>query len=309
MDGERFDAITRTLATGGSRRTLLRAFAGAIGASLAGVGTALGAPRCKRTGQRCKSNADCCPDTNGNLCAANKTCQPCPAETPTLCGTQCRNTDTDAGNCGACGERCPTGASCVGGGCVCPSDAPSICAGKCVDKSDDNLNCGSCGVQCFGDSTCVNGGCRCFYDGQHIDDDGLCTCEGTTCVSSDDCCNDFYTGRFMCTAGQCTACTPPTFTVDDPATALPCCDGAFFPLGNTGSIYICVSQCESDEDCVGFQICPDDPSTSPRYCGCPAGMSIDGIGGCSCTGTACTQDADCCAGFACDNGYCFEPTS
>ena len=68
----------------------------------------------------------------------------CPSTASTLCGRSCVNTATDAANCGACGETCTGGRSCVGGQCVCRSgylptpvgggDPICACAGSCRES-------------------------------------------------------------------------------------------------------------------------------------------------------------------------------
>jgi hypothetical protein len=73
------------------------------------------------------------------------------------------NLQSDANNCGACGNACATGESCCGGRCAntqndvnncggcargCASGArPGCCSGSCVDLLGDD-NCGSCGHAC-----------------------------------------------------------------------------------------------------------------------------------------------------------------
>src|SRR5690349_18887612 len=66
MDGSRFDELSRFMAERPSRRTVVKAMFGAIAGSMASVGAALGAPRCKRVNQACQTTADCCPGPNAN---------------------------------------------------------------------------------------------------------------------------------------------------------------------------------------------------------------------------------------------------
>ena len=69
----------------------------------------------------------------------------CPAN-EVNCSSVCVNTQTDANNCGACGNACTNGQSCVSGSCtvVCPA-GETACAGQCVNIQSDRNNCGSCG--------------------------------------------------------------------------------------------------------------------------------------------------------------------
>ena len=93
MDGHRFDGLTRTLAGGTSRRQVLKLLAGGVAGGLrpacSRAGSSGAAPRCKRVGQRCHTNADCCPEQNQTICSATSgQCEACPAGT-SLCGGQC----------------------------------------------------------------------------------------------------------------------------------------------------------------------------------------------------------------------------
>ncbi len=67
------------------------------------------------------SNANC--GMCGRACATGQSCQlgvcatnPCTTG-QTLCGTVCRNLQTDAANCGTCGNVCATGRTCIAGVC------------------------------------------------------------------------------------------------------------------------------------------------------------------------------------------------
>ncbi len=108
VDGHRFDAITRAVATGGtSRRSLLKLMAGSATAgllALVGVGAAEAAP-CRSPNARCGKGKN----------------------------SICTDLSSDEANCGACGNACGTGQMC--------------CNGTCVDPSD-RCNCGACGNTC-----------------------------------------------------------------------------------------------------------------------------------------------------------------
>ena len=84
----------------------------------------------------------------------------CPAPN-TVCGTTCTNVQTDANNCGTCGNSC-NGGSCVGGKCDCSTAAGlTLCGTTCVNLQTDASNCGSCGHQCIQGVGCVDGLCQC----------------------------------------------------------------------------------------------------------------------------------------------------
>lgn len=81
----------------------------------------------------------------------------------------CINTSTDPSNCGAIGNRCAQGESCVSGVCLCGSSGggscttgQACCAGACRDVSADPMNCGGCGVACLVNApNCNSGTCGC----------------------------------------------------------------------------------------------------------------------------------------------------
>jgi hypothetical protein len=230
MDDRRFDDLTRRAAT--SRRGVLRALAGAAGAALLGVGGLDAAPRCKRKGQRCQTTTDCCPAENGTVCAANKTCQPCPAATPSLCGGQCVDKSDDNLNCGACGNACFGGSSCVNGACQCPADKPHRCAdgscqaccanadcatpddpnavfrccgNACVNVLHNDINCGECGNICGPKMFCRD------FD---------CSCSGNPCFGDSSNCCDLH----VCGPQEtCVPCNPEGESCAQGA----CCDGLF----------------------------------------------------------------------------------
>ncbi len=77
MSQERFDELTRALATGVSRRQALKIFAGGVMLSLLGVGRVSAGRGCRRPGQKCTLSydaerfpvGDCCQyDNRGYFC-------------------------------------------------------------------------------------------------------------------------------------------------------------------------------------------------------------------------------------------------
>ncbi|MFO0630996.1 MAG: FG-GAP-like repeat-containing protein [Polyangiales bacterium] len=84
----------------------------------------------------------------GNKCLCNS---PCP--------DGCADQSSDARNCGACGNRCPEGATCVEGRCACPTGRVP-CGGRCVDPASSVAHCGACGRACAPGQGCYDGTCR-----------------------------------------------------------------------------------------------------------------------------------------------------
>jgi hypothetical protein len=125
-------------------------------------------------------------------------------------------------DCGACGNACAPGATCVSGTCTC---APSACScaapaslceaeGVCADLALDPRNCGVCGDACSADQHCASGSCQCPA-GEASCGGGRCTslasvascgtC-GAACTGSDVCGFDPHT--FASTSVTCVAaCT------------------------------------------------------------------------------------------------------
>jgi hypothetical protein len=138
-------------------------------------------------GYRCPAGQSC---KNGVCSGAVSPCtsghvgQFCDATQGTICcpGGGCTDPRTDAANCGACGQACPSGQLCIGGnckttsctkespgsGCVTGANVGQCCDDVCADTSVDPANCGTCGTKCPGSETCRAGHC------------GLDSCESST---------------------------------------------------------------------------------------------------------------------------------
>jgi hypothetical protein len=81
----------------------------------------------------------------------------CPAG-QMVCGDACVDTQSDAANCGGCGNACAAGQNCTSGVCECPN-ASTLCGGVCVDAQSDTANCGGCGNACAANEFCSAGSC------------------------------------------------------------------------------------------------------------------------------------------------------
>lgn len=145
-------------------------------------------------------NAQC-----GNIftsCTGCKKITTCPPGL-THCGVLCVDLTTDPGNCGSCGNACPTGASCQNGSCSCPA-GQTACGGMCVNTSSDPNNCGICGMSCppginsGTPPTCCGGVCvdistnpsNCGGCGISCPPGAICCegCGGTMCSDGIHCC-------------------------------------------------------------------------------------------------------------------------
>jgi hypothetical protein len=79
-----------------------------------------------------------------------------------VCNGVCQSLQSDALNCGTCGNACPFGLFCIAGQCTCQAGF-SACNGFCINTTSDRRNCGSCGNVCPGGqlAACVGGTCTC----------------------------------------------------------------------------------------------------------------------------------------------------
>ena len=206
MDQDRFDTVTRSLATGFSRR---RVVAGLLGAALASAAARL------RPSHASAQDAADGPEANA-----------CPPGTE-RCGGRCRPrcTGGKVRNRTTCRCRCPGGTQLCGGacrslcppplvrdpvacGCVCPGGQIQCPAG-CVDPNTDPNNCGGCGVRCNRNEfdRCANGQC------QIVCPPGTAFCGGTCVDTRTDPNNCGFCGNacphngFICVAGNC-ECDP-----------------------------------------------------------------------------------------------------
>ncbi len=78
--------------------------------------------------------------------------------TQTLCGSDCVDRQSSTNHCGACGNVCSSGQSCVSGRCECPA-GQTLCAGRCVNLAANASHCGACGNACTSPQLCESGRC------------------------------------------------------------------------------------------------------------------------------------------------------
>ncbi len=188
MDGNRFDDLAKGLATSHTRRSLLRALAGATLATVAGVRNAGRAAGAGSKGALCNRNSHCA----SGYCAprdraGRRRCSCAPGLTD--CGVTCVDTDNDPLNCFACGRACAVNETCSEGACTCGgsgSAAPYTCCG------DSGLCYAGAYLMLEGDGTC----------GVKIDD---CPAAFTPCVG---------TVVLEGLSGPCQVCCPPGTTCD-----------------------------------------------------------------------------------------------
>ncbi len=166
MDHQRFDELTRSLATGASRRTTLKLLAGsALGGVLGLLGLEEAAAACRLAGQRCDAAHSCC---KGGKCAADGHCKCKQSAGFFACdgpGTRCVNINTSENHCGACGNACGENEICLDGDCT------PMCEDGLQNGLETDIDCG--GPLCL---PCANGQ-RCTENADCTSD--LCEADGT----------------------------------------------------------------------------------------------------------------------------------
>jgi hypothetical protein len=115
----------------------------------------------------------------------------------------CVDLTSDKNNCGASGNLCAVGASCVASSCQCPT-GQSVCSAVCKDLNHDVNNCGTCGNVCAAGKVCAGGTCQCPA--------GQTDCNGTCKTLSNDSNNCGACGNVCAVGASCvdSACLCPT---------------------------------------------------------------------------------------------------
>ena len=273
MDGENFDNLARKLATGTSRRTILKGLLG----SVAGGTLAL---RRGRNAEAAPPGAQFC--TNSGQCA--DPCQYCAATNKDGSGFCIQRPVGDVGRCAA-GTCCDQAGQCTANaGC-------SANNSSCVPLIRDL--CGVTGDICccsdFGDCSCVTLGTDAHCTGCNE----ACT-NGQTCQSSGD-----GTGAFLCacpgggmlgTAINCSACGDTCFG------GKTCIDGSCQCASGTDCGGICTTL-GTDTDCSSCgDACMGGTTCQSGVCACPASAPEACNGNCyAACGEGETRNADTCA--------------
>jgi hypothetical protein len=222
MDGNRFDEYTKALATGVSRRQVIKALAGGALAAVFGARAAPAAeaaPTCRVLGESCRTDATCCSGQNLFCQQIGETgARRCECETGfTACGGVCVSISCPPGaqfNPATCSCACPSGTSACGGACLaaCPTGQtrnPTTCACEC--PSGTELCGGSCVTLCTGGSvrnptTCA---CECPAGTELCGGNCIAPCTGGQTRNPTTCACECGTGEVFCN-GAChnvsTAC-------------------------------------------------------------------------------------------------------
>ena len=199
MDDRRFDALTRVLGRGGSRRALIKGLLGLVGVTAAGA--VLHDTEAARRGQ-----------------SGPATAVPQPTVPPQATVPPPRPSATTA-------PRCPGVQTPCGAGCCCPAGTTKCGADCCPDGQAECCDGACCYGTCFGEELCCPAGSRACdgvcYPG------GCCTVAdcGLSCqvCGADHVCRSCEEAGQVCENGTCVpATTPtPTPTAPPPSTSTP----------------------------------------------------------------------------------------
>ncbi len=226
------------------------------------------------------------------------------------CDGRCIDVRSDDANCGACGNVCAEGGTCIaglclGGGC----ELPEVwCDGAaCADLATDPDNCGACGTECLVGERCSDGAC--------VDSD----CPDGTLECNGGCVDPRADPRHCGGCGQ--GCDAGTFCVAGD------CEGGC-PEGSLACDQMCVSPADDPHNCgeCGVDCGPLAVCVAGQCEGCPTdqvrcgaacvdlGRDGDHCGAC---GTACDALDSCDAGTCvlscpeelldCRTGRCVDP--
>jgi len=299
VDGSRFDAITRSLATGRSHRSVLGAL---VGAGLAGLGFGghTDARRRRSLDNICAAGGDCCSGVCMTVGRARKVCA-CGASADCPTGDQCHAPLCAAG---ACSLQVTTGAPCDDQDRCTTRDAcraDGVCAGAAVVCTPPK--------ECFTAGACQAASGRCA-DAAYLGDGARCStgvCFKEACCTSDSLAATCASGKCGPQTNNCgitVQCL--TLAAGSCAQDADCCSGVCVTDGN-GANGVCQAgpvavggACDSNGDCASHACCAGvcrDLSADPDHCGaCTTVCSSNHMATRTCASGICT--GACAAGYA-----------
>ena len=214
----------------------------------------------------------------------------CPVGTAP-CGGACVNPNTDAANCGACGNACGSTQSCVNGACSCPP--PLLACGQaCSNTATDVAHCSACNVACSAGQVCA----------------GTCTCQAGLTACANGCANTLADGA---NCGMCGTVCPAATPLCGSAACVATCPAGQAQCG-TGCVDPTAFQTDSLNCGACGKACAAGQTCTAGSCGCPAGQTDCGgscfdltssINHCGSCDKACSGGASCTASMCgCANG-------
>jgi hypothetical protein len=204
MDASRIDALSRALAAGPSRRSVI---AGLVGSVLSLASSSVDS----KTRRSCRPPCGECERCHRGRCHTTRHGKHCTHG-------HCRPI-TD-------GTACSGGGTCQDGLCVCPGGL-TRCDATCVDLTNDPRNCGSCGQRCQINGVCAAGACGCLNDPSCAANPGASCCPASTGGGCASCIAGLFNiptvcgvsatcppGLTPCLGPSCKACCPANSTCD-----------------------------------------------------------------------------------------------
>lgn len=307
MDASRFDAITRFLAVGGTRRRLVGGLLATLLMREATPATAAKKPKRGKKRGKNKKRDNKRMQKRGKQVGGEKKPQPAkPASGNNDCAAFCNDIyppGPERGACVSAAARGEPGNLCA----ACEGDPNRLCGGACRDIQNDPDHCGGCNQPCASDDADCAGVCRggqCVYPGTDAACGPAATCADGTATSRGQC-----DGEGGCTPGEETECAPyrcgddacrETCDDDDQCLGNAYCNGNNRCVGDAadGAAYQHGGQCQSGHCTDG--VCCD------KACGgeCEACNVPGGVGVCSVL-----NNGDCGDGGTCQSGHCVESGS
>ena len=289
MDGKRFDALTRSMAQGRSRRALLRGLIGGGAAVVATkAGSALAAPKakvdiCHVTGNgnshliSVSANAIPAHEAHGDgYLGSTEHCSACGdacASGRGCCDGQCTDLGTDT-DCATCGDVCNQfpNSFCDGTACTCSAEtceSLGVDCGSADDGCGKTLDCGPCEILCSNQQDCPDPECYWCKGPRDENGKGVCAplaagiwpCDGAT-----GCCDGL--GTCNTDSGVCTSCTSnPQCTYLDDECNQGICDGG-----------TCTTEPKFDDTVCSGGVCCS--GACQATCGCAPGYAPNDGGEC-----------------------------
>jgi len=333
MDGNRFDALTRALGSGRSRRSVVKALgAAALGAvGLSRLGDAAAATRLRSVGNSCRVNGDC---ASGRCVQEARTrfichCQSvadCPAATHQCHAAACLpngycgiGVTTGApctdGNLCTTGDACQADGSCQGAPVVCTASDQCHVAGTCDPATGrcsnppapDGSGCND-GNACSNNDQCLSGACIAGGVIVCLPSDA-CHLGGTCDPASGQCSNPPAPDGTTCPGGSCQSGICQTGGPGDGActTRDDCPINACYPgmtclngFCNLGLVIKPFSYCNEVlcDPTTGWYIGPPIVCDSPGSCESSPGLCVEGQG--------CLYPSNCYACQTCQNDACVD---